>query len=195
MIIGVDIDDTLISTRELQVIKWREYIRRYPNPNYNEILPPNINHFGDPYIDRFWDEYREELFGTELKPGAAEALMHLRSLGNMVEIITSRPKSKYDNLEERIYNLCRDNGLMVDGIATDIGDKALYCKSFKIDILIDDDIRHIMAANKEEIYTILFNEDPRYFGMQLTNWSSIDKILTKVTDPNYYHEKTLSLLK
>ena len=192
MRIGVDIDDTLINTKEVQLTKWIEYTTNNPHPSYNHILPENINHFGDPYIDRFWDQYREVLsFGPAFKDGAVEALMHLRYLGNEVVIITSRPQAKYENLVERIYNMCRKSGLQVDDIATDVFDKGAYCAENKIDVFIDDDIRHIGSANKYDIYTILFNEDPKYLGLQLTDWSSIDKLLTKTTDKDYYLQKII----
>ena len=192
MRIGVDIDDTLINTKEVQLTKWIEYTTNNPHPRYNHELPANINHFGDPYIDRFWDEYREVLsFSPSFKEGAVEALMHLRSLGNEVVIITSRPQEKYQDLVERIYNMCRNSGLQVDDIATDVFDKGAYCKEHNIDIFIDDDIRHISSANKYEVYTILFNEDPNYIGLQLTDWGSVDKLLTKITHPNYYYKKIL----
>jgi hypothetical protein len=193
MRIGVDIDDTLINTKEVQIAKWEEYVTNNHNSRYTKELPKNINHFGDPYIDRFWDEYREVLsFSPSFKKGAAEALMHLRSLGNEVIIITSRPQEKYKDLTERINNMCLENGLEVDKIATDVRDKGLYCLENDIHILIDDDIRHIHSANKAERYTILFNEDKNYFGLQLTDWYAVDKVLTVVTDKDYAMKKILS---
>ena len=38
MKIAIDIDDTLTNTRDNQLRLWKEYITKYPNPNYTEEL-------------------------------------------------------------------------------------------------------------------------------------------------------------
>ena len=52
MNIGIDIDDTLTNTKELQIKYWQEYFFKKPHSNYTKELPSNINDFGDDYIGK-----------------------------------------------------------------------------------------------------------------------------------------------
>lgn len=53
MKIGLDLDDTLINTKEKIKIYWKDYYNKYPNKDYTEETPYNINFFGFDYIERF----------------------------------------------------------------------------------------------------------------------------------------------
>lgn len=182
MRIGIDIDDTLTNTLELQKKYWKEYYNLNPIDRFTEEVPDCINAFGDEYINEFWDTYREELsFNSIPKVGVSDALKVLRREHTIV-IITSRPDSKYVNLHTRLENWFNDKDILYDEIATSVLDKGKYMLEHNIDVLIDDDIRHIKSAITRGLKGILFNDILNYDGISTTNWSDIPDIIEKLKE-------------
>lgn len=174
MKIAIDIDDTIVSTRELIEVVWKEYaIRR----NLPLEVPDNMNNgWNDKVINEFWDEYRENLFSPEVKYYAKEAISYLRSKGNYIVILTSRPSFKYRFLRTRLLSYLAENEIYVDEIVTGIIDKGKYMKENNIDVLIDDTINNVLSAQANEKIGVLFGEYPEYDGIRLQSWSQIDQI-------------------
>lgn len=177
MNIGIDIDDTLIKTREYQKIFWAEYIKNYPNDNYNENLPDNINTFGDPFIDVFWDLYREQLFNSPFKENTSQILHKLKKEGFNIYIITARRKEKYPNLEDKIISTFVENNIPYDYILTDAKDKGKCMEENNINLLIDDEIYNCESAINHGKMAILFNDKKEYKGLKTTNWLDLYKII------------------
>lgn len=176
MTIGVDIDDTLINTRSVQKLLWREYVQNNHNSKYSEKLPSNINQFGDEYINIFWDTYRHILATKpRFKMNASRVIATLRLLGHKVVIVTSRPKEKYNSLDDWL----KQHQIIVDAIYMDIRNKAEFMVEENIDLLIDDDVNHCMAAIKLNKKAILFNKNKNYTGLQVTSWNSVLKVISK----------------
>lgn len=180
MKIGIDIDDTLTNTKEVQKEKWLIFIKEHPNKNYTKKLPSNINGFEDKYIQLFWDTYREDLsFSCSFKKNTSLILNKLKKKHTLC-IITSRPNEKYKNLKPRLKEWFKLNNIPIDEIYTDIRDKATFCKNNHIDLLIDDDLKHCNEANKLNIKTILFNKNSKYQGYQTTSWLKVYEIVNKI---------------
>lgn len=180
MKIGIDIDDTLVNTKEKQIMLWKEYYQKNPNTKYTKELPQNINDFGDEYIDSFWEIYREELLKVTYKKDCSETLNKLTNDGYKLCIVTSRPKEKYNNLIEQTLKDFEINKIPIQEIHTNIKNKALFCKNNKIDILIDDSIKHCENALKEGITAILFNNNSNYRGYQTNNWKKVYSIIKNI---------------
>ena len=70
MTIGIDLDDTLVNTRDLLKENWKKYIEENKIVEFTSELPDDINRFGNKIIDTFWDQYREEMAYPSLKEGA-----------------------------------------------------------------------------------------------------------------------------
>ena len=173
MKIGIDIDDTIVNTKELQIKLWKEYIKNNKNNKYTKDLPSNINEFGDPYINTFWDTYREQLsFSTTIKEGAKEVIKKLQEEGYKLCIITSRPEDKYTNLKQRIKEHLSKYDIYIDEIITDAKDKGSSMVKNNVDILIDDDIRHINSALKYNKTAIHLNDS--------TSWKDIEKHIRNI---------------
>ena len=183
MNIGIDIDDTLTNTKELQIKYWQEYFFKKPHSNYTKELPSNINDFGDDYIGTFWDNYREALFAPPIKENASLIIKKLNQEGHQLCIITSRPDNKYPNLKKRILTWFQENDINITEINTNIRDKALFCKEHNIDLLIDDSITHIKNATEYNIKTILFNKIPQYKGLKTDNWLELYNIIHTIKTP------------
>ncbi len=178
MKIGIDIDDTLTNTKDIQLLYWQEYVTNHPKKGYDTNLPSTINDFGDEYVQNFWDTYREELsFYSSFKENASLVLNNLKKAGHKLCIITSRPDEKYQNLHQRLKEWFAENNIPIDIIYTNIRDKESFCKDNNIDLFIDDDLKHIIKANSYNIKTILFNQNNKYDGLQSTNWLEIENII------------------
>ena len=108
MRIGIDIDDTLTNTIELQKSFWQEYHHNHPNDDYTDEIPKNINTFGFKYIEDYWDIYREELFYPEFKENASLITNKLKKDGHELCVITSRPDYKYKDLHKRLEKWFKD---------------------------------------------------------------------------------------
>ena len=181
MKIGIDIDDTLTNTKDIQLLYWQEYVTNHPKKGYDTNLPTTINDFGDEYVQTFWDTYREELsFNPSFKVNAAKIITKLRKEGHIICIVTSRPDEKYQNLHQRLKEWFAENNIPIDIIYTNIRDKGSFCKDNNIDLFIDDDLKHIIKANSYNIKTILFNQNNKYDGLQSTNWLELYKIIKKI---------------
>ena len=179
MKIGIDIDDTLTNTLELQKSYWEEYHRNHPNSDYTDDIPKNINTFGFKYIEDYWDIYREPLFYPSFKENASLITNKLKEDGHTLCVITSRPDYKYENLHKRLEKWFSDNNIPIDIIYTNIRNKGHYCKKKDIDLLIDNDIVQIEEANKYKIKSILFNDLETYKGPKTTNWLELYDIIKK----------------
>lgn len=178
MKIAVDIDDTLTNTRKEQIILWKEYYNNNPKEGYSESLPKKINEWGDDYIQAFWDINREHLsFNSSYKEDIQEIVDKLKEDGHQVCIVTSRRRNKYTNLEEKIKKALKENNIHIDKIYTDAYDKGSFCKEHGFDLLIDDDIKHILSAQNHGLKAILFNENKEYTGLQTTTWKDLYNII------------------
>lgn len=177
MTIGIDIDDTLTNTKELQQSYWEEYVTNNPNEEYTNEIPKNINSFGYKYIEDFWDIYREKLFYPSFKENTSLILEKLKNDGYNLCVITSRPDYKYKDLHKRLEIWFKENNIPIETIYTNIKNKGHYCKKKKIDLLIDNDIVQIEEANKYNIKTILFSDLELYTGLKTTNWIELYKII------------------
>lgn len=183
MKIGIDIDDTLINTKEQQIIYWKEYISKYPKEGYTEELPTTINDWDDEYINRFWDLYRTHFaFEPTFKKDVAKVLHKLKEEGDILCIITARRERNCPDIKNKIRNWLKENDIPIKTIYTDINNKGLCCRKKKIDVFIDDDIKNITSANNCNIKTIMFNKNPNYNGLQADNWIDVYNILKKLKE-------------
>lgn len=159
MVIGIDIDDTICNTKDLQRIYWKEYYNSNPNLEYSEELPKEVNYFGIPYINDFWDLYRGKLFTPDIKDDCPVIIDKLISLGFTFVIVTSRPKENYQDLDKSLSDWLDRENIHVSKIYSGVRNKGEFCKDNNIDLLIDDDIRHINAANELSVKNIHFDDD------------------------------------
>lgn len=180
MKIGIDIDDVLTNTRDLQIVYWKEYIHNNPNQDYTEELPNNINSFGIPYIQAFWDTYRESLsFTPTFKENAGKCLKMLHKDGFKLIIVTSRQKHKYQDLKSKLITQFKNNDIYFDDIITDAIDKGITIKENDIDILIDDSIHQIQSVIDNGKIGIHFSQE-NIFPYHTNNWLEIYDIVMQI---------------
>ena len=169
MRIGIDIDDTICNTKALQKIYWKEYVVNNPNDDYTEELPVEVNHFGIPYINVFWDTYRSKLFSPEIKINCREVIKEFTDLGFEFVIVTSRPPVCYDDLNGKLREWLDKENVLVSDIYAGVFDKGEFIVENNIDMLIDDDIRHITRAKE-------LGKDVIHFTDEM-NWDKVREIL------------------
>lgn len=181
MRIGIDIDDTLTNTKEVQKIYWKKYHQSHPNDEYTDDIPDNINVFGYPYIEDFWEIYREQLsFDCTFKEGASQVLNRLRDEGHTICIITSRPDKKYKNLKGRLEKWFKDNNIYYDEIYTDSRHKGITAKENNVDIIIDDCDYHLEEAKENGIKGILFNDEESKEFPTVDNWYDLYSVINNI---------------
>jgi len=159
MRIGIDIDDTLVNTKEKQLIYWKDYVTKNPKEGYTEEIPNTINDFGDEYVQIFWDTYREQLsFSPTFKENASLILHKLKDNNFTLCVITSRPDAKYKDLKIRLKNWFNANDIPIDIIYTDVRNKGLFCKENNIDMKLRscvNDFEEIYEKYLEELKAFL----------------------------------------
>lgn len=108
----------------------------------------------------------------------------LREDGHTLCIVTSRPDYKYENLKERITDLLDKNNISIDFIYTNVRNKGLFCKEKCIDLLVDDDVKHIRTALENNIKGILFNDRENFDGLHCSDWLELYEIINSILKNN-----------
>ena len=104
--IAIDIDDTLLSTKELEEYYWKIFLQNNP-----DILPDKEYYWGDIEREKFWNEYREKMAFGKIKEGAIECLDILVKKGYIVDLLTARSADRYAPLKKRFAKYLKDNYL------------------------------------------------------------------------------------
>ncbi len=158
MNIAVDIDDTLNIVQRAKLAE--AYIKR-------NHLPFEIT---DPYADKFvkvvnWREEDAIAFirdggmvvftDAPVRKGAREALERWRAQGHNITILTSRPKDWFINPEAISRDWLQKRKIPYDTLAAQIADKGTYCREHRIDVLVDNDVDHCVAAQQQGVAAVL----------------------------------------
>ena len=104
MKIAIDIDDTILSTKELEEKYWNIFINNHP-----EIDNTKEYHWGDPELALFWKEHREDMAYGKVKDGVPDAFRNLMSSGYIVDLLSARPLDKYASLKNNLSNHFEEN--------------------------------------------------------------------------------------
>lgn len=175
--IAVDIDDTILSTKELEDYYWKVFLKEHP-----EIDGSKEYHWGDPELALFWKEHREDMAYGEIKTGVPIAFNKLLSDSYIVDLLSARPIEKYASLLKNLTNYFENNGINYNHIHLGFYSKIDFLVEHHYDVLIDNELRHIEAANESGISTILYGPfNPDYSGVQTDDWSKIPALVEQIT--------------
>ena len=173
--IAVDIDDTILCTKELEEYYRNEFI------NSNPDIDPNKEYkWGDPELAKFWMLYREKMAFGKVKPYVQESLRILLDNNYQVDLLSARPVDKYANLKKQMVEYFSENGIIYNYINLGFYSKKEFLKEHNYDILIDNDMKYIKEALSVGVIPILYGDDPNYVGLQTDNWSEIPKIVDEI---------------
>ena len=173
--IAVDIDDTILCTKELVEYYWKEFIKN------NSQIENKKYKWGDPELALFWQIYREDLAFGKIKPGVQQALNKLLKKGYKVDLLSARPLEKYAPLKKQMVEYFEQNDINYDYLNIGFYEKKYFLQEHQYDILIDNDIRHMIEAEEIGITPILYGPyNNEYKGYQTNNWEEIPQIIEKI---------------
>ncbi len=178
MRIGIDIDDVITDTS----LAMKNYIEAYDNngniSNYMEEVMRG--EMPTPYIKKFFeDNIIEILKNAKLKENASKVIQRLLNNGNEIFIITARGEEKFKGSEDETLEYFKLNNINYTKILFNSFDKAKLCKDNKINLMVDDSIKHCLEVQKENIKSILFtsvvNKSRNIEIDRVNNWLELEE--------------------
>ena len=173
--IAVDIDDTLLRTKELEDHYWKEFLANNPDVDPNQEYT-----WGNPILTKFWDEYREKMAFGKVNDHAPEALIKLIDSGCKVDLLSTRPLYKYAHLKQRLVDYFEELNINYNYLYIGLHSKIEFLQEHKYDILIDNEIKQIMDAQTIDVTPILYGHNPNYNGYQTDNWQEIPYLVQTI---------------
>ena len=177
--IAVDIDNTILCTEEAKNYYWDIFLKE------NTDINPIQERTGDnPIIVRFWDEYRDRIAFGKVKDKAPESISNLINEGYRIDLLSSRPLDKYAKLKKQLVDYLENIGIKYNFLNIGFHSKKEFLKEHKYDILIDNEMRHIIDAESVGVTPILYGNNPDYDGYQTDNWEEIPIIIQEIINKN-----------
>ena len=173
--VAVDIDDTILCTKELENYYWNEFIRNHPEIDSNKNY-----HWGDEELSLFWQTYREQMAFGEIKPAVQESLNKLLNIGIQVDLLSARPLNKYVSLKKRLVEYFEEKDVNYTYMNLGFYSKAEFLKNHDYDILIDNELRHVNSAKLVGVDSILFGYNSSYSGYQTEDWKEIPLLVDEI---------------
>ena len=184
MTIGLDIDNTLVNTKEAM------YKFIYEDDRKEELLD-NINHLTsgntkNEMVKYFYKKYAIKIFeNAKLMDGAKEALDYLNKQKFKILFVTIRGDA--DKFYRGSYQVSLDYfkkyNIHYSKILFDSRDKANVCKSENIDIMLDDSLKVVSRVSKTKTRAILFNfkNKQNYGHEQVASWQEFINIIKEIS--------------
>jgi hypothetical protein len=173
--IAIDIDDTILSTKELEELYWQEFLNDNPQIDKNKKYT-----WGDPELALFWKQYREKMAFGKVKPGVQEAISKLISEGYVVDLLSARPLEKYASLKKDLVEYFEQNGIKYNFMHLGFHSKKEFLAEHKYDILIDNELRNVKDAEEVGVIPILFGSNSNYTCYQTINWIYIPEMINEI---------------
>ena len=173
--IAVDIDDTLLCTKELEDYYWSVFLNDNP-----DINPEQEYTWENKEIARFWSEYREKMAFGKAKDGAPDAMNTLINNGYRVDLLSARPLDKYAKLKRKMVEYFESLNINYNYLNIGFRSKKEFLKEHKYDILIDNEMKFIDEAESVGVIPILYGNNPDYNGYQTDNWKDIPSIIQSI---------------
>lgn len=164
MKIGIDIDDTLVSTSQ----SFDEVIKKH-GVNFNKKFKDDWNKEEKEFI--FKNYLNETLINAKIKENAKEVLNELNQQGHEIIVITARTEKNCNGIEENTKKLMEDNNIKISKYYFAQYKKSDIAKQIKLDLMVDDSLNVYQNMKKEEIDCILFDEE--------TNWKNVLEYINK----------------
>ena len=189
MKIGIDVDNTITTTMPILKAYCKKYndevVKRNLKMNEKGYSTTNLYDWTAEENIMFCNKYLEEVvLQAEVKENASEIIEKIKNEGNEIFIITARSQPRFKDP----YNLTKDfldkNNIVYDKIIVNCEDKYTYCKENNIDIMMDDEPRHINAIS-ELIPVIVFkdlqNEDCKGENIiKVDTWNEVYNVYSKI---------------
>lgn len=159
MRIGIDIDDTLVSTSE----SFEEIKKKY-----NLVFSKKWHDdWTQSEMDLIFNKYLEEiLLCAKFKKNAIEVVNYLYSLGHELIVITARTNKYCKIMKEKTLEILKREGLNISEVYFEQSKKSDLAKELNIDLMIDDSRYVYDNMQKDGINCILF-------GDKIKTWNEV----------------------
>ncbi|MBR6690439.1 MAG: hypothetical protein IKL65_03820 [Bacilli bacterium] len=159
MIIGIDIDDTLVNSSD----SFDKVIKKY-NVDFKKSFRDTWTEEEKNFI--FANYLDETLKNAVIMEDAKEVINYLNSIGHKPVIITARNNGHCKNIEEFTRGFIEKEGIKISGYYFGEFEKSDIAKKINLDLMIDDNIRVYNNMKKENIDCILY-------GDKIKNWKEV----------------------
>ena len=173
MIIGIDIDDTLVKTNE----KALEIIER-------ECIPGNVDYYEqlDDVSGFIRNHFKEIVQTAKLYDGAKEVITNLHGQGYQIVFVTARATLSGADTEQDTIDYLEKNGIPYDAIYMKNHDKVDVCLEEGIDVFIDDKEKTLRGLNDKGIACIKMasiDKGPSDF-ITVSSWAEMQDAIEKI---------------
>lgn len=173
MRIGIDIDDTITDTWKYIIPYYEKEFGLSKNALENSL--PYYNSLKgvislEEYFNRVKKINKEIILNVPIKKDAVSVINKLYDEGNEIYLITSRGYDENDDPFGDTSQYLSNHGIKYTKLLVHSRNKAIICKEFHIDLLIDDSLKHAGMVALENIPVLLFE----------TNYNRNDKLYKHV---------------
>lgn len=184
MRIGIDIDDTIATTFEDILPHMLDYFHLKDDDLYYEKSGYYQHILGvtDLEFFKYTKEYYDQLIPeVGLKPDCREVLTRLKNKGYEIILITSRSKDTFQDPEGVTLSWLKKYEIPYDKLILSALNKKDICEQEKIDVFIDDSVRHCMDVSTLGIPVYLMdsvtNRHQECFCPRVYDWLSFELLL------------------
>lgn len=156
MKIAIDIDKTIVDCRSkvYQIANKVEKVIPKVSKKPTEISREEIGKYRNLFGRMGDPKYYEEI------DNCIEVINDFTKRGNQVILLSSRPNMRtFNNV---ILRWLENHEVNYDLVVVNCADKAKFCEQHKVDLLIDDGVKHCVKTNRKGIPTILFDKNDNY---------------------------------
>lgn len=178
MKIGIDIDDTIANS-------WDTFIPIYSkefNIPIEELQVSKPYYYSlknkitvEEYFEKMSKIHDDITLDIPIKENVKEVIDKLYELGHKVIFITARGKS-HTNPYTITKKYLDDHKIKYEKLIVDASEKDKICKEEKIDLFIDDSIKHCQSVSLKGIEVLLFetkyNKEDKQFK-HIKNWNEV----------------------
>ena len=159
MLIGIDVDDTLVNSSE----------------SFDNLIKNNNINFSKKFNDKWTKEEKRIIFenylkdtltNAKLKKDAKDVLNYLESIGYKLIIITARNNKNCEGIEEFTIDFFKKEGIKISEYYFGEFKKSDIAKDLNIDLMIDDNEMVYKNMKDENIECILF-------GNRIKSWKEV----------------------
>lgn len=148
MRIGIDVDEVITET----VNSVKKYIELYDTAGEISSRMQEFIHgdLSNPSVRSFFERFSHSFFiEAEIKKDADRVIKKLFNENNEIYIVTARGENTFKGSQKITEDYLKKYGIPFTKIFWDSTDKVKICKENKIDVMIDDSVRHCTDLTKK----------------------------------------------
>lgn len=161
MRIGIDIDDTIAKTSEYLIEEGLKFDKSLNNKGFRDKNAYDFRkmfYWNDDECEAFIEYIRKNNLFSEVRiRDDFKDVFDKLSLNNEIYFITFRNERWFNNHVLITEKWLEKNGISYDKLITDSGPKGIVCLNNKIDLFIDDSVKHCLDAVNNGVKTLLMD--------------------------------------